>query len=57
MTGGASQRPCDDTYAGPEPFSEPETRAIQEYFLKHAANIKLYVTIHSYGNYILYPWG
>ncbi|KAH1011525.1 hypothetical protein HUJ04_000876 [Dendroctonus ponderosae] len=56
-TGGASTNPCSDIYAGPEPFSEPETDAIRRYFINHYTEIKLYVTIHSYGNYILYPWG
>lgn len=56
-TGGASDNPCSDIYAGPEPFSEVETDAVRKYFVEHFTEIKLYVSIHSYGNYILYPWG
>ncbi|XP_049948177.1 carboxypeptidase B-like [Schistocerca serialis cubense] len=53
---GASRRPCDETYAGPSKFSEPETSAIRN-FVSANRNIKAYVSFHSYGQYVLYPWG
>lgn len=53
---GASKNQCKETYMGPAPFSEPETRAIKN-FLSSGKNFKLYLTFHSYGQYILYPWG
>ncbi|GLG98650.1 Putative carboxypeptidase 3, partial [Gryllus bimaculatus] len=48
--------PCSETYAGPRGFSEPETAALRDYVSSNR-NIKLYLTFHSYGNYLLYPWG
>lgn len=68
---GASASPCDDTYRGPAPSSEPETQSLQNY----AASIfpdqrgpgdtdpaqenasGLFITFHSYGNLVLFPWG
>lgn len=57
METGASAQECAETYAGTEAFSEPETAALRDYVLEHAHHIKLYLTFHSYGNYLLYPWG
>ncbi|XP_046998059.1 carboxypeptidase B-like [Schistocerca americana] len=54
---GTSESSCGEAYAGEGPFSEPETRALRDYVLKNADRIKLYLTLHSYGGYILYPWG
>ncbi|XP_020278345.1 carboxypeptidase B-like [Pseudomyrmex gracilis] len=54
---GTSQMPCRDTYSGTGPFSEPETEAIRNFFDISAAQFKAYLTFHSYGQYILYPWG
>lgn len=54
---GASKNPCVETYRGTQPFSEPETRAMRDFILGRRGNIKLYLTYHSYGQYILYPWG
>lgn len=55
---GASSNPCADTYAGPTAFSEPETIIVRD--LMHSLGGRggiMYLTIHSYGNYLLYPWG
>lgn len=57
MLNGASDFECDETYAGPEAFSEAETRALRDYALANADSLKLYLTFHSYGQYLLYPWG
>jgi len=54
---GASVLECVDTYMGPKAFSEVETQAVRDYILKHKDNIKLYLTFHSYGEYLLFPWG
>ncbi|XP_002022329.2 carboxypeptidase B [Drosophila persimilis] len=54
---GASSNPCADTYAGPTPFSEPETIVVRDLMHSLADRGVMYLTIHSYGNYILYPWG
>ncbi|XP_065341654.1 carboxypeptidase B-like [Cloeon dipterum] len=47
---------CSATYPGSEPFSEPECKAISDFILT-TPSITMYVAIHSYGKYILYPWG
>lgn len=57
MTIGASSSPCSDTYAGPKAFSEPETQALRDFLLENNKTIKVYLTLHSYGNYLLHPWG
>jgi len=54
---GASGDPCDETYYGPHAFSEPETAAIRNFILARKDSMKLYLTFHTYGQYILYPWG
>nr|XP_003699796.1 PREDICTED: carboxypeptidase B-like [Megachile rotundata] len=57
MSAGASSNPCSETYAGPKPFSEPETQNMKNFVLTLKGVVKAYVTMHSYGQYILYPWG
>ncbi|XP_072767309.1 LOW QUALITY PROTEIN: carboxypeptidase B [Anoplolepis gracilipes] len=54
---GTSKDICRDTYSGTKPFSEPETDAIRNFFEISSANFKAYLSFHSYGQYILYPWG
>ncbi|KAL1122369.1 hypothetical protein AAG570_003774 [Ranatra chinensis] len=52
-----SSRGCRrEDYSGPSPFSEPETRAIRDYILAHK-NIKAYISLHSYSQMWLIPWG
>ena len=52
---GSSSYGGDETYRGTGPFSEPETRAVRD--LSEAHDFSLTITHHSYGNWILYPWG
>lgn len=54
---GASASPCSETYRGEAPFSEPETKIVRDELLKLKGQCKFYLTLHSYGNYLLYPWG
>ncbi|KAL0820431.1 hypothetical protein ABMA28_006305 [Loxostege sticticalis] len=55
---GVSNNPCDkETYAGPKPFSEPETLMVRSIMMENAKRLKLYVSLHSYGQYLVYPWG
>lgn len=54
---GASDDACSEIYAGPKAFSEPESVAMSQFLLKHNDTIKIYVTMHSYGQYWLTPWG
>lgn len=54
---GASPYACSDTFHGDAPFSEPETQAIRDVIIKLKNRCKFYLSLHSYGNYLLYPWG
>ncbi|XP_018567127.1 carboxypeptidase B [Anoplophora glabripennis] len=53
---GSSTWQCSDIYAGHRAFSEVETQALRDYLSAHSHHISLYVAIHSYGNWVLYPW-
>lgn len=53
---GSSPWPDSDTYRGPAPFSEPETRAVRDFVLAHP-NVTAAITFHTYGELILYPYG
>ncbi len=53
---GTSSDPCDETYKGREPFSEPEIRNIR-YLVDQFPNIVGLLDVHSYSEDILYPWG
>ncbi|NCD32464.1 MAG: peptidase M14 [Spartobacteria bacterium] len=55
---------CDGTYAGPGPRSEPETAALenrmQQIFGVHSGTGQIsgiMITLHSYGNLVLFPPG
>ncbi len=54
-TVGASGNPCNLTYHGAAGFSEPETEAIRD--LVQAQKFDLVISLHSYSDLILYPWG
>lgn len=55
---GVSQNPCNrETYAGPKPFSEVETQHVRNALMEYQNRIKLYVSLHAYGQYLVYPWG
>nr|XP_022916599.1 carboxypeptidase B-like [Onthophagus taurus] len=51
----------DDTeswnYHGKNPFSEPESKAIKKLIEENVGRIQLYLSIHSFGPTILYPYG
>jgi len=51
----ASHNPPDDDYCGPFAFSENESQAVSKLVTDHHPVITL--SYHSYGQYILYPWG
>jgi hypothetical protein len=53
---GTSTDKCTEIYTGPSPFSEPETRAIRDYLLQTTINWQVYITVHSYGQYVLIPF-
>ncbi|XP_026221479.1 carboxypeptidase A1-like [Anabas testudineus] len=53
---GASSNSCSETYRGPSPHSESEVKAIFD-FVKSHGNIKAFISIHSYSQMLLYPYG
>ena len=69
--GGAGTDPCDTTYQGATAASEPEIQAIQDYVLTILADQRgtadtdaapadttgLFISLHSHGGLILWPWG
>jgi Zinc carboxypeptidase len=52
---GSSPDPSDETYRGPSPASEPETKAMQG--LINLIKPKFMSNLHSVGEWILYPQG
>ncbi|KAK0407775.1 hypothetical protein QR680_003586 [Steinernema hermaphroditum] len=56
-TSGYSNSPCDETYAGPRPFSEVESKAIANFLDNHKSSLKAYVDVHSYSELFMYPYG
>lgn len=52
---GSSPAEGSSVYRGPEPFSEPETQAIKTLIDEH--NFQFIINYHSYGNFLLFPWG
>ncbi|XP_029951455.1 carboxypeptidase A1-like isoform X2 [Salarias fasciatus] len=53
---GASSSPCNESYRGPSVHSEPEVKAIVD-FVKSHGNLKAFISIHSYSQMLLYPYG
>lgn len=52
---GGSSNPCSEQFAGVKPFSEPESGALAA-FIKTFDNIRLYLSFHSYGQLLLFPY-
>jgi hypothetical protein len=53
--GGSSTTPSSDTYRGTAPFSEPETNSIKNFLASR--KIKNALNYHTYGNYLIFPYG
>ncbi|XP_042566248.1 carboxypeptidase A6 [Clupea harengus] len=53
---GASSHPCDETYCGPSPESEPEVKAVAKFLRKRRKQVKAYISIHAYAQMLLYPY-
>ncbi|KAI0120804.1 hypothetical protein F4776DRAFT_631891 [Hypoxylon sp. NC0597] len=56
---GASTNPCSQSYKGEEPSDAPENQGLDKLVrqLRDGTGIKLYIDWHSYGQYILSPFG
>ncbi|KAK3530252.1 hypothetical protein QTP86_020120, partial [Hemibagrus guttatus] len=55
-TTGASSSPCSDIYCGQYPESEPEVQAVTNFLRTHKDSIKLYFSMHSYSQMLLFPY-
>ncbi|KAM3585752.1 uncharacterized protein V6R79_026362 [Siganus canaliculatus] len=55
-TKGASHFPCRETYCGVSPESEPESQAVANFLRSHKDSVQIYLTIHSYGQKLLFPY-
>lgn len=56
---GASSDPCSELYGGPSAESDPEISQLTSYINNSIpeGTIKIYISLHSYGQYVLSPWG
>ncbi|NXH21641.1 CBPO Carboxypeptidase, partial [Bucco capensis] len=54
---GVSYNCSDEIFCGSGPESEPETRAVAQFIERKKSDILCYLTIHSYGQLILTPYG
>ncbi|MCI4393791.1 hypothetical protein PGIGA_G00161710 [Pangasianodon gigas] len=55
-TTGASSNPCSNIYCGQYPESEPEVHAVTKFLRSHKDSVKLYFSIHSYSQMLLFPY-
>jgi hypothetical protein len=69
--GGAGTNSCDELYQGPTAASEPETQALQNHVRLLFPDRRgpsdsdpaptdtagIFITLHSYGGLVLWPWG
>jgi len=44
----ASNKPCSDSYQGPQAASEPEVRILQDYLCRNGQYFLAYINLHSY---------
>ena len=54
---GTTTNPCGATYRGSAPGSCLETQAVQDEIVRIGGTLSALVTVHTYGNYWLVPWG
>ncbi|KAF2197694.1 hypothetical protein GQ43DRAFT_424031 [Delitschia confertaspora ATCC 74209] len=59
VTGGASTNPCSETFKGLAAGDAPENKGMmaQVTSLRDGKGLRLYIDFHSYGQYILWPYG
>ncbi|XP_063999002.1 carboxypeptidase A2-like [Pogoniulus pusillus] len=53
---GASSYPCSESYRGPSANSEVEVKSVVN-FIKSHGNIQAFLTLHSYSQLLMYPYG
>ncbi|XP_041638108.1 carboxypeptidase B2-like [Cheilinus undulatus] len=55
-TGVVSHDPCDNTYCGAFPESEPESKAVADFLRSHKDTVQLYISIHAFSQMLLFPY-
>ncbi|CAG9799909.1 unnamed protein product [Chironomus riparius] len=51
-------QPCgSQTYPGPSPLSEPEDYQLHHVVERYAGQVKMYLSVHTFGDLVLFPWG
>jgi hypothetical protein len=56
LPGSSDGTPSSDIYRGTAPFSEPETAAVST-FIASMSDVRGHIDFHTYGQWILGPWG
>lgn len=56
-TGGSSNNPCSDTYAGPYAFSEPSVESTSRYLSSIQSQVIAYISFHSFSQMLMFPFG
>ncbi|KAK3922608.1 Zinc carboxypeptidase A 1 [Frankliniella fusca] len=56
LKGDGAAQACNIEYPGRFAFSEVETRNLRDFVLKKNKSIKMYLSLHSWGSFILLPW-
>jgi len=56
-TGGSSNQPCSDTFMGVRAMSEPEVAATAQFLQSIGSQTVFYLSLHSYSQLILIPYG
>ncbi|KAH8365479.1 hypothetical protein KR093_001182 [Drosophila rubida] len=54
---GSSSDPAEEIYRGEHAFDQPESQVVRDVLLTYSDRLTFYLSLHSYGNYLLLPWG
>lgn len=57
LEGKSEKFPCAEVYRGASPFSETETKVVRDILKRLQSSLKMYISIHTFGNSILFPYG
>lgn len=52
---GSSPNPCAESYRGPAPLSEPESRAVEAFAAQ--LGVRVAVSLHAHGRQMIHPFG
>ncbi len=52
----AGNKYCQETYPGDRAFSEPETRAVRDFLYGIGSKLKIFITLHAYGQMWMVPY-